>query len=48
MESVVTINPPSILPYETDIYVVIDAGAFNSPGGNSELIDTYNFTTEMV
>jgi hypothetical protein len=42
--SVVTIVPTSILPFNTNIYVVIDEGAFNSAGGNSELIDNYNFT----
>ena len=42
---VVTISPPGGLRYSTDIYVVVDANAFTSPGGNSPLINTYNFTT---
>ena len=45
-----TINPPSDLAYETDQYIVVDAGCFtNTDGdaasGNAE-INTYNFTTE--
>jgi hypothetical protein len=44
--SVVTIVPPSLLPYSTNVYVVVDEGAFvNSFGGNSPLIDTHSFTT---
>jgi hypothetical protein len=46
--SVVTIVPPSPLPYSTNVYVVIDAGAFNSSGGNSPLINTYSFTTVIL
>jgi hypothetical protein len=42
--SLVTINPPSNLPGSTNVYVVIDASAFNSSGGNSSLINTYDFT----
>jgi len=43
--SVVTITP-SPFPETTDIYVVIDEKAFvNSTGGDSPLLDTYNFTT---
>jgi hypothetical protein len=44
--AVVTIKPPSGLPETTNVFVVVDAGAFvNNFGGNSSLIDTYNFTT---
>ena len=42
--TVVTIDPPSPLPNSTNVYVVIDASAFNSSGGNSSLINTYDFT----
>ena len=47
----VAINGPVVtishqLIYEKNIYVVIDSSAFNSSGGNSSLIDTYNFTTK--
>jgi len=42
--SVVTIDPPSLLPFDTNVFVVVDADAFDSFGGNSPLIDTYNFT----
>jgi hypothetical protein len=43
--SIVTIEPLSNLPFDTDVYVVIDEKAFTSTGGDSLLIDTYNFTT---
>jgi hypothetical protein len=46
--AVVTINPPINLPPETNVYVVIDANAFNSPGGNSSLINTYDYTTAPI
>jgi hypothetical protein len=46
--AVVTIDPPSNLPYVTDVYVVVDANAFNSSGGNLSLINTYNFTTKAL
>ena len=42
--TIVTIDPPSPLPNSTNVYVVIDASAFNSSGGNSSLINTYDFT----
>jgi hypothetical protein len=39
----------SILPSSTDIFVVVDAGAFkNIFNTNSNLIDTYNFTTKVL
>ena len=44
-----TINPPSDLSYEEEIYVVVDAGCFTNTDGDSisqnSLINTYNFTT---
>lgn len=46
----VTINPPSNLPYGTDVYVVVDSGAFTSIniGTGNAIINTYNFTTTSV
>ena len=45
----VTINPPSDLPNSTNVYVVVDEGAFlGAYSAPSTLIDTYNFTTENV
>jgi len=48
--TVVIIDPPSLLPFITDVYVVIDAGAFTSvsTGASSPLINTYNFTTTTL
>ena len=47
--AVVTIDPPSNLPYNTNIYVVIDANAFNSFfGESSSLINTYDYTTKLL
>ena len=47
--TVVTIYPPSILPPATNVYVVIGASAFiDSFGGNSSLINTYDFTTKSL
>ena len=45
--STATINPVNILPNNTDVYVVVDAGAFTSVSYNSPsvLVNTYNFTT---
>jgi len=45
--SQVTINPVSLLPNNTDVYVVVDEGAFTNISFNSptSLINTYNFTT---
>lgn len=45
----VTINPPSNFPPSTDIYIVVDEGAFlGAYSAPSPLIDTYNFSTEAV
>ena len=46
-EAVVTINPPSNLPNNTNVFVVVDAGAFTNIniGSPSPLINTYDFTT---
>ena len=45
-----TINPPSDLAYETDQYIVVDAGCFRNSDGDvasgNAIINTYNFTTE--
>ncbi len=45
-----TINPPSDLAYETDQYIVVDAGCFRNSDGDvasgNAVINTYNFTTE--
>ena len=43
---VVTITPPSLLPAGKDIYLVVDAGAFESTalGSGNKIIDTYNFS----
>ena len=45
-----TINPPSDLAYETDQYIVVDAGCFRNADGDvasgNAIINTYNFTTE--
>ena len=47
--SVVTIVLPSLLPNDTNVYVVIDEGAFvDSFGGNSPLIDTYDFSIKSL
>ena len=45
--AVVTINPVNSLPNDTDVYVVVDAGAFTGININTgnELLNTYNFTT---
>ena len=44
------INPPSDLAYETDTYIVVDAGCFRNADGDvasgNAIINTYNFTTE--
>ena len=47
--AVVTIDPPSSLPYSTNVYVVVDEGAFinSNIGSPSPLIDTYDFTTTV-
>lgn len=48
--AVVTIVPPSSMPSDTSIYVVVDAGAFTSiniDSGN-EIINTYNFTIRTL
>jgi hypothetical protein len=46
---VATISPPSALPTNTNVYVVVDAGAFVSGvGGNNAIINTYDFTTVDV
>ena len=46
----VTIDPPSYLPNDTDVYVVVDDGAFETTGTSSgnDLINTYNFTTKSL
>ena len=42
-----TIDPTSNLDYAQDYYLVIpQGGVTNQVGGNSKLLDTYNFTTE--
>ena len=45
-----TINPPSDLAFETDQYIVVDAGCFRNADGDvasgNAIINTYNFTTE--
>ena len=45
-----TINPSSDLAYETDQYIVVDAGCFRNSDGDvasgNAIINTYNFTTE--
>ena len=48
--AVVTIVPPSSLPTSTDVFVVVDAGAFTNVNidNPSPLIDTYNFTTSIA
>ncbi len=50
--AVATINPPSNLAYETDQYIVVDAGCFRNSDGDVDsgnaIIDTYNFTTEVA
>ena len=45
-----TINPPIDLTYSTNVYVVVDEGAFTgiNIGTDNEIIDTYNFTTTAV
>jgi hypothetical protein len=41
-----TINPSANLPPNTDVYVVLPSGVVtNAVGGNSKLLDTYNFIT---
>jgi len=48
-EAVVTIDPVNNLPFSTNVYVVVDAGAFiNSFQNNSVIINTYNFTTRAT
>ena len=46
----VTIDPPSGLPNQKDIYVVVDADAFQTTGTSSgnAIINTYNFTTKTL
>jgi hypothetical protein len=45
----VTINPPNDLPYSTEVFVVVDAGAFgNSFNSSNPIINTYKFTTKTV
>jgi hypothetical protein len=46
----VTINPVSSLPNGTDVYVVVDAGAFTAIniGTGNAIINTYNFVTQTV
>jgi hypothetical protein len=48
--AVVTINPPSDLPTNTNVYVVVDGGAFTSISFSSPtpIINTYDFTTVDV
>jgi hypothetical protein len=48
--TVLTINPVNPLPLNTDVYVVIDAGAILglTTTSTSSLLNTYNFTTEIV
>jgi hypothetical protein len=42
-----TIDPTSNLDYDQEYYVVVPQGGItNFVGGNSKLLDTYNFTTE--
>ena len=47
---IATINPPSDLAYDTDTYIVVDAGCFRNADGDvasgNAIINTYNFTTE--
>jgi hypothetical protein len=43
--AVVIIDPPSNLPSNTNIYVVVDAGAFVSGSQSNAIINTYDFTT---
>jgi hypothetical protein len=40
-----TITPPSSLPFSTNVFVVVDAGAFIKYGAN-KIINTYSFTTK--
>ena len=48
-ESVVTIDPSGELPESTDVYVVVDAGAFESTSNTgSTVINTYNFNTKPL
>jgi hypothetical protein len=42
-----TITPPSVLPTSTNVFVVVDAGAFISIS-DSKIINTYSFTTETL
>jgi len=46
-DAVVTIDPPSSFVNSTNIYVVVDAGAFIGISGNA-IIDTYNFTSDAL
>jgi hypothetical protein len=46
--AVVTIDPPSVLPPNTNVYVVVDAGAFVSGGQSNAIINTYDFTTRAL
>jgi hypothetical protein len=47
--TVVTITVPAPqLPYNTNLFVVIDEGAFQSLTTSTPLIDTYNFTTKPI
>ena len=45
----VTIDPPSDLPNQKDIYVVVDADAFQTTGTSSgnAIINTYNFLQKL-
>ena len=46
---VITINPTSNLPFNTNVFVVIPAGAFEGVFGNQlAAIDTYDFTTATL
>jgi hypothetical protein len=48
--AVVTINPVNDLPSATDVYVVVDAGAFTAIniGTGNLIIDTYNFVSQFI
>jgi hypothetical protein len=48
--SVVTITPPSSLPTSTNVFVVVDAGAFTNINIDTDnaIINTYSFTTQTI
>jgi len=48
--SVVTIDPPNNLPTTTNVFVVVDAGAFTNINIDTDnaIINTYSFTTQTI